>query len=154
MYHSSNDAEAIDEVRDATVIKKWAPSLTQLAPQEETDINVMMARMGYKDGSELPYFRDAYAIYGDTTQWPTDPVEINNIMRGGELAFMKLPAEVRLRFGSAEQLFKFMEDEKNLDEAVRLGLLVKKETPKPDALETIADKLDKLVSPSTGSDKA
>lgn len=118
------------------------PGLTVQHPKEDTDINILMERMGVKDGSKLPYFTNPMAIYGDFSQLPTDPTEVAQILHDGELAFMKLPAKLRQRFENTEALFAFMNDNENYDEAVRIGLLEKPKTPAP-----------RPVSTSTSSDK-
>ena len=46
---------------------------------------------------------------------------------------MLLPAQMRSRFNNdPAELLKFIKDPANLDEAVKLGILVKKEAPKGD----------------------
>ena len=128
-------------------------SLTLQAPKADTDINILMARMGYKDGSVLPHFHDPKALYGDFSEWPTDPVQLADMMYQGELAFRRLPAELRKRYETPEQLFNFMNDPKNYDEAVKLGLLAQKPKPEPDKFDKLLEKMDTLVSSSTSSDK-
>lgn len=115
------------------------PGMTLQEPAEDADINVLMKRMGVKDGSALPYFANPRALYGDLSEMPDDPVELAEIMRQGELAFMRIPASVRQRYRNPEELFAWMNDDSNYEEAVKLGLLERKETHE--------------VSPSTSSVK-
>jgi hypothetical protein len=112
-----------------------------------------MKRMGVKDGSALPYFPDARAMYGDFSVWPDDPTELAEIMREGELAFMRLPAELRQRYGTPDQLHRFMNQEANYEEAVKLGLLEKRKEPEKTPLDRLVDKMDTFVSSSTSSVK-
>lgn len=114
------------------------PGMTIQEPTEDADINVLMRRMGVKDGSALPYFPNARALYGDFTEFPEDPVELADMLHQGELAFLRLPAAVRQRYRTPEELFTWMSNNDNYEEAVKLGLLEAKETQ---------------VSPSTSSVK-
>lgn len=130
------------------------PGRTLQEPAEDADINILMKRMGVKDGSELPHFSNPKAMYGDFSDAPTEPQEIADILYQGQLAFMRIPAAIRQRYATPEDLFAWMSDDANYDEAVKLGLLAKKEPPKPSPIDTLTEKLDKLVSSSTSSDKA
>ena len=118
------------------------PGLTIQEAAQDADINVLMKRMGVKDGSALPYFPNPRALYGDFSEIPTDPVEIAEMIRLAQEQFMTIPAEVRQRYQTPEELFRFMNDDRNYDEAVKLGLL---EKPRP--------KTTPPVSSSTSSDK-
>lgn len=140
-----SDADAIDFTGD--------PGLTIQEPKEDSDINVLMKRMGVTDGSKLPRFENPMAIYGDFTELPDDPTEMANMMREGNLAFMRLPAELRKRYETPEKLFEFMNDDSNYEEAVKLGLLQKRPAPKPDKIDKLIEKMDTFVSSSTSSDK-
>lgn len=110
------------------------PGKTIQEPTEDADINILMKRMGVKDGSALPHFQNARALYGDFSETPSDPVDLANMMRAGELAFMRLPATIRARYHTPEQLFHFMNDNENYDEAVKLGLLEKRPAAPPAAV--------------------
>ena len=137
--YDEGDREAHDAI---TKIEDFGPGRTLQEPAEDADINVLMARMGVKDGSQLPYFDNPRALYGDFSEMPTDPVELADILHQGELAFMRIPASVRQRYRTPEELFAWMEDSSNYDEAVKLGLLA----PRP-------PKTTPVVSSSTSSDK-
>lgn len=108
------------------------PGKTIQEPTEDCDINVMMKRMNVKDGSTLPYWDRPGQLYDvDLSDLPDDPTTINNIMRAGELKFMALPAEIRGRFeNDPAKLYTFLNDDKNVDEARKLGLLAAPEPPK------------------------
>lgn len=102
------------------------PGKTLQAPAEEADINVIIKRFGVKDGSRLPKWQDQNSIYGDFSNFPTDPVEIAERLRQGDLAFKALPAELRNRFQSGPRLYNWLADPKNTEEAVTLGLFQKR----------------------------
>lgn len=82
------------------------------------------------------------AEYGDFTQVTTFDEAQNRIAVAKEL-FMQLPARVRERFAnSPARILEFLEDEKNREEAVKLGLIDAKkeeETPKPETKEIPAE---------------
>ena len=70
--------------------------------------------MRYEDVSTVPQYREAL-----------------DIVRAAELSFAALPGEVRSRFGNdPAQMLDFLQHPENVDEAVRLGLVVK---PKEEA---------------------
>lgn len=110
---------------DLTTIETPGPSMTLQAPAEEQDINILMKRMGVKDGSRLPRWEDPSAIYGDFTELPSDPVEAAEFLRLGNNEFMMLPAEVRRNFDSAAHLYNWLQDSNNRDRAIEMGLLDK-----------------------------
>lgn len=118
------DTIAMQQMSDSSAIDcSNDPGVTQQAPAEETDINVIIKRFGITDGSQLPYWPDSRAIYGDISGYPDDPTELANMMRSAELNFLRLPADVRERFSSPDRLIKFLDDPKNEKEAIEMGLL-------------------------------
>lgn len=124
-------------------------SMTQQAPAEEQDINVIMKRFGVKDGSRLPFWTDPTAMYGDFSEIPGDPIEAAELLRNANLEFMKLPAEVRRRFDGAEHMMSWLQEPDNVDDAIKLGLL--EVQPKPRAtLDTLQEA---MVSLNTSRDK-
>jgi hypothetical protein len=126
----NTDATAIDCTGD--------PGMTEQAPMDEQDINVIMKRFGVKDGSRIPYWPDPNAIYGDFSEMPNDPVDAAEYLRRGEVAFATLPATMRNQFGSGAKMYNWLIDPNNFDEAVSMGLL---------------ERRDPVVSSNTSSDK-
>jgi len=123
------------------------------APTEDVDINVIMKRFGVKDGSIIPRWANAKAIYGDFSNIPDNAVEVAEILRVGELSFKTLPADIRNRFQSGAKLYEWLGDPTHAEEAVQLGLL-KKRPPAPMTPEDMTSRLEKaLVSINTSSDK-
>lgn len=137
-----NAATAIDFTGD--------PGMTLQAPAEEQDINVIMKRFGVKDGSALPRWDTTGAMYGDVSGIPNDAVEAAEILRRGRVAFMTLPATVRREFDSPEHMHTWLQDPKNADRAIELGILEKRRQAA--TLDTLQATLEK-VSTSTSSDK-
>lgn len=113
--------------REATNIVPEGESLTvQGAP--DADINELMRRMGVDDGSVLPASLGVVdpQYYGDFTAQPEDLREALDSVRRVDEVFATLPANIRARFDNDPwKLHRFINDETNTDEAIRLGLLHK-----------------------------
>lgn len=94
--------------------------LTQQQFKEDSDINVIVSRFGLT--GELPDdFRPP--VSGDF-RGITNFHDALNAVRAAEESFMELPGELRKRFSHDPQLLiEFVEDGRNRDEAVRLGLI-------------------------------
>lgn len=109
------------------------PSLAQQQFQEETDINNIMARY-YKTGEfAVPIKKGQYA---DLTQIKDYQAMLNTVIEAEE-QFMALPAQIRSRFeNDPSKLISFLQDDKNYDEGVKLGLVEKKQ-PQPPKNEQI-----------------
>lgn len=107
------------------------PTLTQQSFKEDADINVLLER--FKVTGVLPQ-GVVVPSYGDFTGVSDYRTAVEAI-RQAENAFTDLPANVRQRFDNDPQKFmEFFNDEKNKDEATRLGLVVKAmDPPKGDA---------------------
>lgn len=94
---------------------------TQQSFAEECDINTLVRRFGL--GADLPVGAAA-PTYGDFTGVDDYQSALNAIIFADE-QFMLMPAEVRARFhNSAAEFVDFCSDDKNRDEAAKLGLLV------------------------------
>jgi len=96
------------------------PSLAIQSAEEESNINTIVRRFGLT--GELP--KDVKMPQsGDFTNIP-DFHTAMNIVRKTQEEFLRVPAELRARFGNDPQAFMaFVEDDANYDEARRLGLL-------------------------------
>lgn len=106
------------------------PSMTKQAFAAEADINTIVRNFGLT--GELP--KDlAVPQSGDFLEAKTFH-ESMNLIRQAEEAFMEMPAEVRDRFNNDPGRFlDFVEDDRNRDEARKLGLLVPEAPPIPKA---------------------
>lgn len=109
-----------DQVSWETGLRCEDESLAVQASAEEADINTIVRRFGLT--GELP--NDvAMPRSGDFTNIP-DFHTAMNLVRKAQEEFVRVPAEVRARFGNDPQAFMaFVEDDANRDEARRLGLL-------------------------------
>lgn len=99
------------------------------ADRDEADINKIVARM-QKTG-QLPPMRGGEPFYGDVSDIG-DLQESYIKIREAEEMFMAHPAEVREKFENDPVKFvDFLSDPDNLEEAVSLGLAVKRPDPAP-----------------------
>lgn len=109
------------QVSDETGLSCPEDSLAQQHAKEESDINTIVRRFGLT--GELPSGVRA-PQYGDFTE-ATDYHTAMNAVIAANNSFMQLPADVRARFNNDAGAFvDFCSDEKNRDEAKKLGLIV------------------------------
>lgn len=106
-------------------IKVFSPSMTKQSFAEECDINCILerARQGMDISSAV---NNRVALYGDFTSVPSyqDALDLVNRANG---MFMSLDATVRERFANdPSRMIAFLQDVRNYDEAVKLGLVVPK----------------------------
>lgn len=103
-------------------------SLTVQSFAKDADLNEIARRYGI---NAIPTGPLDPAHFRDTTQDP-DLRQILDIQRSAKNHFAALPAKLRKRFhNSPEELWAFVNDPENAEEAVRLGLLKKKEPESP-----------------------
>lgn len=116
----------IDRVRVQKFFTK--PSKTRQAFKDECDINKIMRRfrdvngVDFEDVAEMPDI----SFYRDFSSFPDLRDSLHHFDRA-KASFDALPAKVRQRFNNNPLDFvEFLSDSKNLDEAVSLGLAVRK----------------------------
>lgn len=104
------------------------PSLTQQQFRDEADINYIV-RMYDTTGvypSINPVDNSRVPMFGDFTGVPESAQEAYNFILDAKANFDHLPLEIRKRFNyDAGEFLAFVEDPRNADELVRLGLAVK-----------------------------
>lgn len=97
------------------------PTMAQQSFKDECDINRIMAR--YKKTGVIDHVRATQGAYGDFTSVEDYHTSLNNL-QAAQSAFMALPAHIRARFDNdPAQLLGFLDDDKNFNEAVSLGLI-------------------------------
>lgn len=102
------------------------PSLAQQQFKDDVDINVLLER--FKVTGVMPQ-NIVLPQYGDYTGI-ADYRTAAEVLRKADNAFMDLPAHIRARFSNDPQRFlEFIADDKNRDEAIRLGLVNKPSGP-------------------------
>lgn len=95
-------------------------SLAIQSAAEEADINTIVRRFGLT--GQLPA-QVAIPRSGDFTNVP-DYHTAMNLIRTTHEEFMRIPADIRARFENDPQRFmEFFEDERNREEARKMGLL-------------------------------
>lgn len=96
--------------------------------KDECDINVIMRR--YETHGVLPAFNQREGRFMDTTVFHFQDAQ--QVVAAAKSAFEELPARLRDRFkNDPSQLIEFLNDERNRDEAIKLGLV--NPTPLPPA---------------------
>lgn len=125
-----------DEALGQMTAVSTSDDLTVQAYKDETDINVMMRR--FKVTGQLPVNAQE-ARYGDFSS-PVDFQEALNRVIAARSEFDRLPADLRDRFGNdPARLLAFLSDERNADEAVKLGLRAAPELPPIDPAQVVKD---------------
>lgn len=111
-------------------------SLAIQSAEEESNINTIVRRFGLT--GELP--NDVKMPQsGDFTNIP-DFHTAMNIVRKTQEEFLRVPADLRARFGNDPQAFmKFVEDDSNYEEAKRLGLLKVVKAVEPTLVKVVTE---------------
>lgn len=128
-YNYDRDAASNETAIDCSIV----PSVTQQQFAEEADINTIVRRFGLT--GELP--KDVAVPQSGDFLDVTDFHTAMNVVRSSEEAFAAMPADVRKRFANdPAEFMAFVSDDKNRDEARKLGLLVPEAVPPPRAEPT------------------
>lgn len=99
-------------------------SRTKQSFKDSTDINKIIARFG-RTGM-LTHVNSRQPFYGDVSNIDSYQGCLEVVRQAQEL-FAGMSAQVRERFGNdPAQMISFLENPANLDEAVRLGMAVKR----------------------------
>lgn len=119
---SRGDLEANGRARALTRVCEFEPSRTQTAMAEDCDINTIVRRFGLLGELPPPAALDP-SYYGDFDMDMTLSDAIRRI-EAAEQRFAELPVAVRTRFeNSPAKLWDFVMDDRNREEARKLGLL-------------------------------
>lgn len=102
------------------------PELTQQQFKEECDINNIIRK--YKRDNTLTHINMKKGVYADLTQLPDYQDSLNTVLKANQ-AFESLPSSVRKKFANdPSQLIEFISDDKNYEEAIKLGLMDKEKS--------------------------
>ena len=103
-------------------------SLTKQEFKEECDANEILRRAS--NGQDLSSILNSrVAQYGDFTNIPDFRESMNFVARANGM-FMELDWKLRERFhNDPAKMLEFLQDPENRDEALKLGLIAKKEEP-------------------------
>lgn len=111
------------------VITECKGGRTKQSHKDSCDINIMLRR--YETKGLLPRFNATPGRSGDFTAAQDYQSSLDKVLTARQ-QFNSLPARVRSYFGHDPVKFlEFMNDPKNLDKAVELGLAVKRPTSTP-----------------------
>lgn len=123
-YRLPYDQEADEKAGAQAALTCEDSSLTQQQFVEDCDINVLARRFGLVD-APMPVGAFHPSHYGDFSDVP-DLRTAMDLVNDAKNKFMMLPAKLRERFNNQPgRLWEFVNDPENVDEAVRLGLLVR-----------------------------
>ena len=112
-----------DAVSNETALDCGDESVTQQCFKDECDINILLAKFAVTgqlpDNVRVPQFVD----FEETFDFQSSM----NVIRAAEEAFNAMPAEVRDRFQNDPGRFlEFANDASNYEEALRMGLVIKR----------------------------
>ncbi len=127
----------IEKRQDGSIAVKTInsePSRTQQQFKAQVDINNIMKK--YKKTGDMSIFiKSGKGRYGDFSNVADYQTALNKVIETQD-SFQSLPPEVRIKFANDPgQLLEFINDNKNYDEAVKLGL-VEPKPPKTQSTET------------------
>lgn len=132
-YRDQYDDEADAIARAESDVTPTGKTLTQQSFKDDADINVIMKRFGITDGA-VPVPQPAEFYDRPTSDFGEGVSlrEVLDVQRAAANHFNALPAQIRKKFDNKPQkMHDWIHDEANHEEAVRLGLLIKKPTPEP-----------------------
>jgi len=106
------------------------PSKAQQQYKEQCDVNNIIAK--YKKTGEWIHVTRKEGVYADVSNIRDYHESLQKVVDANN-AFSTLPAHIRIRFDNdPAALLEFMQDPKNYDEGVKLGIFEKKqETQEP-----------------------
>lgn len=121
------------------------PCVVQQNYKDECDINTIVKRFGLTgempENLKMPQSGDFTGV--------TDFHSAMNIVRQAEEEFLRVPAEIRARFGNDPgALLSFLDDDKNKDEAIKLGIVNKPPEKTRDMVQAVDELAAKLVPKS------
>lgn len=103
------------------------PSMTKQSFRDEVDINKIVAK--FERTGMITHLQKSTPFYGDVSAL-VGYQDALNVVNEAELLFSSMSAEVRERFANdPAKMIEFLSDERNVDEAVKLGLVVRRPEP-------------------------
>lgn len=112
---------------DGVDCQKAKDGMTKQEFRDTTDINKMVAQ--YELTGLVQNANGGVPMYGDVSEMLDYKEAADKVGRANSM-FAALPAELRERFGNDPgRMISFLSEAKNVDEAVRLGIVVLRERP-------------------------
>ncbi len=122
MQEDGIDNKVVPRARPKIV---FGESLTKQAFKDQVDINKIVAK--YQKTGMVNHLNQREPFYGDVSDIRTYQESLDVVNKAEEL-FMGMTADVRAKFhNDPAEMVEFLADEKNSDEAVKLGLKTKRE---------------------------
>lgn len=129
-FRKQYDPKRDQEEAEAVQIDTGPDTPTQQQFKTDADINELVRRFGLLGKAPEPVTDPAF--YGDVEDIPDLRTALDRI-RDAKERFAALPSRVRSRFrNDPAELFSFLDDPSNRDEAVKLGLLKTPPAPPPE----------------------
>lgn len=128
--------------------KSDLPSMTQQHLQDECDVNSILAK--YAKTGQISHVRNSSGTYADFSKMGTFKQNLD-MVNEAMAEFMDLPAQLRAHFqNDPQQLIDFVSNDKNYDEAQKLGLIPASQIKEPKN----DDKTTKTPAPTLETPKA
>lgn len=107
--------------RPSVGIEFVEPSMTEQHFKDECDINNIVSK--FQETGVLPQ-GNRESLFGDFAEYPQDLMASHQYFDKAADAFSQLPATLRKEFNNNPvELLQFLQDERNRDKAVSLGLI-------------------------------
>jgi len=121
------------------------PSRAQQQFKDDCNVNNIIAK--FKATGSVTHVRNTQeGVYTDLVNLP-NLMEAQQVVIAASKAFEAVPSAIRQRFNHDPQLFiDFLSDEKNNEEAVKLGLKTRQQIPKPDPVVSELQALNKNLT--------
>lgn len=121
-------------------------SKTQQQFKDQCDVNKIVAK--YKTTGQWLHLTGKRGVFADVSQIGDYHESLNKI-QSANAAFAALPAELRLRFNNDPgKLLEFIQDPKNYDEGVKLGIFEPKKLD--NVLDANKNDLNEISKPPAG----
>lgn len=130
MKHEHQKIYVDERGKTRVVTINLEPTMAQQQFADECDINNIIKK--HSQTGIVTHINTKKGVYADITS-VTDYHTMVNLLNDAKTQFMQLPAEIRKKFDNDPgKLIEFLNDRKNYDEALKLGLLDPKlEAEKP-----------------------
>jgi len=114
-------------------------SLAIQSSKDSADINTIVRNFGVGRGAIAPLTEPMFGDFTEVVDFRT----AQDALVAARQRFMALPSDLRKRFGNdPQELLRFISDDKNYDEGVKLGFVVPKPVPeaaKPMDVRIVSD---------------
>lgn len=124
---------------------KSSKRITESAHAKQCDVH-RIARTALRSNGLVDHLSRVPGLFADFSEVP-DFHTAQNLIAAATQEFQRLPASIRNEFGNdMANYVRFMQDPKNADEAVRLGLATKRSpAPKVATLDDVVSALGELT---------